>query len=385
MSLKHKKRILITIDWFLPGFKAGGPIQSCANIVAHLRHDFDFYVITRDSDYCETEPYKGIKPNTWNILENNVQVYYFSSDQLNYKNLLKVIKTLKPDTAFVNGIYSFYFSLLPLLILKRLKHQNIIISARGMLAKSAIQVKGGKKKIYLKAALLTGMYKDVRFHATHEGEKQDIVKVMGAKANVVIAPNLPKKAAALANKNRLKNRGELKLISVARISPEKNTKFALEILERCEGVGSIVFDIFGPVYNTDYWNECQEIIKRLPHNVVVNYRGSIKSESVAATLQNYHALLMPTRGENFGHIILESFTAGCPVIISDQTPWKNLSSLSIGYDLPLTNIDAYVEAICFWTKMKQEDYDVCSEQAYQYSQKYLNDEQAIKLNHLMLH
>ncbi|MFD2999134.1 glycosyltransferase [Pontibacter toksunensis] len=318
-------------------------------------------------------------------MEDNLQVYYFSSDQLNYQNLSEVIKTLKPDTVFVNGIYSFYFSLLPLLILKRLKHQNIIISARGMLAKSAIEVKGRKKKFFLKAAQLMGLYKGIRFHATHEGEKQDIVKVIGAKANVVIAPNLPKKAVALANEQRPKHKGELKLISVARISPEKNTKFALEVLERCEGIGSIKFDIFGPVYNTNYWNECQEIIQRLPLNVIVNYRGSLKSESVAATLKNYHALLMPTRGENFGHIILESFTAGCPVIISDQTPWQNLSSLSIGFDLPLTNIKEYIKAISFYTEMKQEEYDFHSELAYEYSQKFLNDEQAIKQNHLMLH
>ena len=114
MSLKHRKRILITIDWFLPGFKAGGPIQSCANIIAHLRDEFDFYIITRDTDYCETQSYKGIQSNTWNEVSENVQVYYFSSDELYVKHLYNVIKAVKPDNAFVNGIYSFYFSIIPL-------------------------------------------------------------------------------------------------------------------------------------------------------------------------------------------------------------------------------------------------------------------------------
>ncbi|RDV14856.1 glycosyltransferase [Pontibacter diazotrophicus] len=382
--MTQKPKVLISIDWFTPGYKAGGPIQSCANIVAHLQNELDFYIITRDTDYCESEPYTGIKSNSWNRVADNVQVYYFSSDQLHIKHLYNVIKAIKPDTAFVNGIYSFYFSVLPLLILKRLKHRNIIVSARGMLAKSAIHVKGGKKKLFLKVAQLTSMYKGIRFHATHEGEKQDIVQALGVGAKVVIAPNLPKKAATLVNEKRLKHKGELKLISVARISPEKNTKYALEVLERCAGVGKVTFDIYGPVYNAAYWDECQEVIKRLPKNVVVNYKGSLESGRVAATLPNYHAMLMPTRGENFGHIILESFTAGCPVIISDQTPWKNLTEFGIGYDLPLNKIEDFVEAIRELSEKEQENYDTSSEKAYLYSQQFLNDEKAVGLNHLML-
>ncbi|WP_162056428.1 glycosyltransferase family 4 protein [Pontibacter pamirensis] len=382
--MTQKPKVLISIDWFTPGYKAGGPIQSCANIVAHLRHDLDFYIITRDTDYCETEAYNGITSNSWNSVADNVQVYYFSTDQLHIKHLFKVIKAIKPDTAFVNGIYSFYFSVIPLLILKRLKHPNIIVSARGMLAKSAIHVKGGKKKLFLIAAQFTGMYKGIRFHATHEGEKQDIVQALGTEAKVVIAPNLPKKAHTLVNEKRMKCKGELKLISVARISPEKNTKYALEVLERCAGVGKVTFDIFGPVYNAAYWKECQEVVQRLPKNVEVNYKGSLESGRVANTLTNYHALLMPTRGENFGHIILESFTAGCPVIISDQTPWKNLTGLGIGYDLPLDNMDDFVEAIHELSQKEQENYDTSSEKAYLYSQQFLNDEKAVRLNHLML-
>ena len=30
--------------------------------------------------------------------------------------------------------------------------------------------------------------------------------------------------------------------------------------------------------------------------------------------------------ENFGHVIVESWQNGCPVLISENTPWKNLES-----------------------------------------------------------
>jgi glycosyltransferase involved in cell wall biosynthesis len=40
---------------------------------------------------------------------------------------------------------------------------------------------------------------------------------------------------------------------------------------------------------------------------------------------------LPTRGENFGHVISESLQAGCPVLISDQTPWQGLEEKKAGW------------------------------------------------------
>ena len=47
-----RKKVLITIDWFLPGTKSGGPVRSYANMIAYFKNEFDFYIITRDTDYC---------------------------------------------------------------------------------------------------------------------------------------------------------------------------------------------------------------------------------------------------------------------------------------------------------------------------------------------
>ena len=41
-----KKKVLIFIDWFLPGIKAGGPINSVSAIVNQLSTEFNFYVLT---------------------------------------------------------------------------------------------------------------------------------------------------------------------------------------------------------------------------------------------------------------------------------------------------------------------------------------------------
>jgi glycosyltransferase involved in cell wall biosynthesis len=381
--VKPLRKVLICIDWFVPGYKAGGPIQSCANLVAHLQEYYEFYIITRDTDYCETLPYKDVTSDKWNKLDKNINVYYFSSGSLNLQNLSNVIRGVGADTVFINGVYSLYFSILPLLVLKYQRHRNVIISARGMLATSAINVKSQKKKLFLKIGHLFGLYHGIRFHATNENEKSNIQQAISPSSAVVVAPNLPKKSKVISNLEREKRKGELRLFSIARISPEKNTKYALEILERCGNGGKVVLDLYGPIYNNDYWEECKKVINRLSENVVVNYKGSLENGKVAETLTHYHALLLPTRGENFGHIILESLTSGCPVIISDQTPWKNLANLKIGFDLPLKQVEHFVEAIHDFIIMGQEEYNSWSNSAYVYGQRFINDESAIRLNYLM--
>jgi len=79
--LIHKKKILIFIDWFLPGYKAGGPIRSVANLTAHLFSEFEFLIITRNNDYLEKSPYPNVKANQWVNFSENIKVYYLISQQ----------------------------------------------------------------------------------------------------------------------------------------------------------------------------------------------------------------------------------------------------------------------------------------------------------------
>ncbi len=381
---KIKPRILIFIDWFLPGYKAGGPIQSCANLIEHLREEYDFLVITRDTDYCETEPYNTVMAGIWNQLAPYLQVYYVAKSDLKYSILKKVASEARPDIIFINGIYSFYFSVLPLRIAKLIGAKQVIVSSRGMLAPSAIQVKGGKKKWFLRFSKFIGLYSGVRFHATNNTEQGHIRKVLGQKQEVVIAPNLSKPFIGNGLAAKIKNRGELNLVSIARISPEKNTLFALQLLAQLKQDVLVHLDIYGPVYDEVYWQECQSLIRQLPEHIKVNYHGSIENALVECTLQQYHALLLPTRGENFGHIILESLAAGVPVLISDQTPWRNLQEKYVGYDLSLDNPQHFVEAIYTLAQMPNEEFCVTSAAAAAFAKEYMLDPAAVEKNRKLL-
>ncbi|WP_289055265.1 glycosyltransferase [Carboxylicivirga marina] len=330
-----KQKILIFIDWFLPGYKAGGPVRSMANMVAYLKEEYEFYIVTRNTDYTESTPYTTVKSNCWESFAENVKVYYADKAHQNKACFKRLFTEIQPDIAYINGVYSWKFSILPLIVAKKARLKKVIVAARGMLAQSAIDVKGGKKKLFLKVARMAGLYKKVVFHATNEKEQQDIIVVLGKRCKVQVADNLPKKGLP-EFKSIVKNKGELKLVSLARIAPEKNTLFAIERLAELNDFdGQITFDLYGQIYSEDYWQKCQSVITKLPSNIKVEYKGTVDAELVGTTIQNYHSLFMPTRGENFGHVILESLSAGRPVLISDQTPWRGLVSENAGWDLKL--------------------------------------------------
>jgi glycosyltransferase involved in cell wall biosynthesis len=379
--VKELPKVLIFIDWYLPGFKAGGPIQSCVNLVSHLKQDFEFYIITRNTDYTSTVPYTEINSDSWNSM-NGTQVYYLSRKAKKSQKIRALINEVDPDVVYVNGIYSFYFSILPIIVSKQLGYHNILVAVRGMLAQSAINVKGFKKKLFFRLAKAYKLYRNISFHATNDAEEADIRAALGDKVHVKVATNLPKKSERkkALQLERIKKPGELDLISVARIAPEKNTKFALEVLRDFKGQGKIKMDLYGPVYNEAYWNECNAIIAQMPDNISVEYKGSLEKEKVHKMLLHCHALFMPTKGENFGHIILESFSTGSPVLISDQTPWKNLTKKGVGYAIPLKDTDAYHAALTDLLQLNQEQFNALSERAHAFATAYCNDEKLVEAN-----
>ena len=377
--MKPKKKILVFTDWFIPGFKAGGPIRSCVNLVENLNDIFDFSVITRDTDYCETTPYASVKSNEWNKTKNGLRIYYFSADQLNKKNIRAVLAGEEFDFVYMNSVFSLYFTIYPLLILKKNKFQHIVLAPRGMFAKNALAIKAMKKNMFLFLARCTGLFNDITFSASNYQEAGEIKKAMGVHTSVKIAANLPKKDSLKPFTSRTKISGSVKLINIARIAPEKNLKYALEVLLMVEE--KVEFDIYGPIYDRNYWEECRKLIEQMPVNIKINYKQAIENNKIPLLLPEYHFMFMPTLGENFGHIILESLSSGCPVIISDKTIWKNAPDKPVlGWDIPLDQKSLFVDTIEKCAGINQEEYIKISESAYKNAVLFRGNNNLIKEN-----
>ncbi|WP_296404593.1 glycosyltransferase [Psychrobacter sp.] len=332
-------KVLIFSEYYLPGYKGGGPIKTIKNLVENL-DEFFVRIITNDRDLGSEQPFKSIIPGKWNNLSNS-QIFYAQPGLKGFIQIIKIVLDRnKYNIIYVNSFFSIKFSLLPT-VLGKLLNRQVILGPRGEFSEGALKLKNTKKNIFIKAYKLLGLPRGIVFQASSTYEAQDIRNALGLKAAIVIAEDVG--SQDFAKNISIRNDQITKAVFISRISPKKNLSFALESLKRVKS--ELIYDIYGPIEDLSYWQECQMIIRELPSNITVQYMGELTPNKVVKALSSYDFFFMPTKGENYGHVIAEALCAGLPLVIADTTPWRNLESLGIGWDLPLDNIDAFSEVI----------------------------------------
>jgi len=376
-----KLKILTFLDYYLPSYKAGGPIRTLSNMVNQLGDEFHFKIITRDRDFGDCTSHSEIMINTWHSV-GKARVFYLSPKNLYMKVLRHLIYSIDFDIIYLNSFFSPIFTIKPL-VLRRLgliPNVPVIIAPRGEFSSGALAMKSFKKYIYLAAAKMIGLYRGVVWQASSKYEEKDIRRWFGDCAKVIIAPNIPSSVTGLrvTLSIRRKIAGNLKIVFLSRISRKKNLCSALGMLANLKG--KVQFDIYGPLEDLNYWTECNRIINFLPNNIKVQYMGAINHNRVSTIIEKYDLFFLPTLGENFGHVILEALVAGCPVLISDQTPWRNLEEEGIGWDLPLNCTEKFQEVLQKCIDMNEQEYRILSERAHKFGLKIVEDKTALNLN-----
>ncbi|MCH9689501.1 MAG: glycosyltransferase family 4 protein [Gammaproteobacteria bacterium] len=343
-----KPVVLIFIEYYLPGYKNGGPIRTISNIVERLGDDFKFKIITRDRDSGEKTPYSSIIEGQWQPV-GKAQVLYLSPKASRIIALHKLINNTHFDILYLNSFFDLTFTIKPLIIrfLSRIISKPIILAPRGEFSPGALNLKKIKKTAYIAFVSRLKLYKNIIWHASSEQEKIDIKnQAFITTKNIHIALNLPASSSiqtSHAVKDQLPAAQSLKILFLARISPMKNLDYALNVLMKVNA--QIIFDIYGPLTDPKYWKKCQSLIASMPENITVNYCGSVAHELTASIFQQYNLFFLPTRGENYGHVIAESLSEGTPVLISDRTPWHALEEDLLGWSFPLENNTAFVQCI----------------------------------------
>lgn len=357
--MKSKLKILIFVSYYLPGYKSGGPLRTIANMVEHLSNDFEFWIVTRDRDLGDEFSYPNVAVNGWNDV-GNAKVFYISPDRQTLRGMTGIINTVLYDVLYLNSFFDPVFTLKLLLArrLGKIKEAPIVLAARGEFSVGALRLKRFKKRVYLYAAKWLGLYDGIYWHASSVHEAADIQKEFTVNNNrLIIALDLPSNfypidvsSLILGEKN-----DTLRVIFLSRISPMKNLDYALHVLRHVKA--RITFDIYGPIEDEIYWQECKHEINIMPQNILVTYCGTVLPENVSKTFALYDLFLFPTRGENYGHVIAESLCAGTPVLISDQTPWQDLKSDSLGWDLTLEQVNGFVHRLESYAIKKSHKQD----------------------------
>ena len=367
----EKKKILVLVDWFAPGYKAGGPIQSCVNFAFSFKNEFDIYVLTTDTDHGETTPYEGIPTGRWlTNLHADFKVKYLPKAGLKAAQIRKEARELNADYIYLNHLFSPLFVVYPLWLKYRGQLRGeIVLCPRGALYDSALSVKPWKKTPFLKLFRWMALHKRILFHATNEREKAAILRFFPG-SRIQIADNLPK-ADQQAYESCSKEQGLVKCIFIARIVPIKNLLFLIKALEKVKA--DVELTVVGPTEDNAYWAECSKAIDGLEKNIRVNYLGPRRNDELMPLLRQHHVFVLPTTGENFGHSIFEALLAGRPVLISDQTPWLTLSPKKAGWDLPLEDAGGFTRVIEAAAAWDQSTFDEWGRAAWSYANAFIKN------------
>jgi glycosyltransferase involved in cell wall biosynthesis len=334
-----------------------------------MKNNYEVRIFTSNRDFGSKEAYPNIQTDQW-LVQDGVYIFYASQQQLSWKVVINQIKTLCPDYVYVNSLFSRYFAVYPLLM-KRFGSikARIILAPRGMLKDTALRFKPGKKKLFLWLFKIFKFPTLIQFHATDTAEAEDITTCFGGAADITLISNFPGVQKKFVEPGE-KDKKSLKMIFIGRIHPIKNLFFLLECLRKIST--NIQLTIVGTLEDEQYWQRCNELIKKFPNNITVSFVGDVNHSMLEKMLYDHHVFVLPTLGENFGHAIFEALAAGRPALISNQTPWKNLVIQNAGWDLSLNDATVFVNTIEQIAAMTREELLVWCKGAWQLCYNFIN-------------
>ena len=355
-------------------------MRTISCMVEALAPHFDFRIVTLNHDSGRTEIYDSVMTHAWNQV-GSAQVYYIPGWSVSL--IEQVAKEVDPDLIYLNGFFATS-SIYGLLArnLGRLSNVRFILATRGDLASGALGLKTPKKRVYMAIARMFNLYKDLRWHASSEREKSEMLAQLqsfGVNSDqVLVAPDLGFGYTNTPTSRPQKRPGQARFVIVSRITRMKNLLFTLDRLAEVQG--EITLDIFGPIEDRELWAECERKIAALPKNVTVKYHGAVPLEGVLGEMSQRHFFILPTLGENYGHVIIEAAASGCPVIISDRTQWSGLEQRRAGWDISLDDSSRWTSVLQSCVDMSEEQYESMAESASKFGRAVMESHENLEAN-----
>jgi glycosyltransferase involved in cell wall biosynthesis len=382
-----KKRVLIFCEFYRPGHKGGGAMQSVVNLVDRLHDLFEFSVVCRNHDGGnDRSAYGKVRTGEWNDLGDH-WAYFVDPSKCTKRFAAKVICDHKPDVIFINSV----FGLTTRVVLEArrkgwIEDIPVIIAPCGELSDGCLSIKPLKKSAFLKYAKLIGLYDGVIWKPTTDQGAEEIRKQFGRMAQIAIAPDiapdLELPESSLGDKPE-KAVGKVKLATVARIAPIKNIDYLLERLAECR-TGEYELDLIGGVDDVGYWSSCERKIRELPGNVKVNIVGPVDHAEVMQRLARSHYFVLPTLSENFGYAFLEALALGCPILISENTIWSRVEKAGCGRVLRLDSPREWVDALQGCANVANDEFATLSTKSRDFAREWIVSSQDADRNAVIL-
>jgi glycosyltransferase involved in cell wall biosynthesis len=384
-----KPRVTIVCRSFPPAYLRGGPARSLGALVEALGEEFRFSVITSAYDESSVGTMPGIQSDQWSR-RGSVAVWYSSKKRPAPWGIARLIRALSPDVLYLNSQFDVWFAVLPLLACRLTSRTfAVLLAPRGELSLGALSLKRRKKRLFLSVYRLLRLDRFADWHASTEIERSDIERVYGTGPRIHVASDLRLDLPAIQqvqgetnsiDARRLKH-GETTIVYLSRIVPKKNLATLLNALPLLEH--SVHLSIAGPIEDKRYWRKCERLIRALPKSQTAAYVGTILPHDVVAFLERFDLFVLPTLGENFGHVVLESLAAATPVIVGNDTPWQRVQEVGAGMLCDPSSPPALARQIDQFVQMSGDEQRRMRLAARRFARELITDPSGVDANRAM--
>lgn len=384
LETKTKKRCLIFTEYFLPGHAGGGATQTSKNLIERLGDRYEFSVMTGDRESPSAKPYENVDFGKW-VDVIGAKTYYSPVTLKYLLSMPKLVREANPDVVYLNSFFSPRMALF--MLLRRfwlIPKIPVIVAPEDELSEGALNSKRAKKDRFISIVKLLGLYsRKVFWKASSPQEKKEIESFFGESINIHVAasatPRMLFENFSIERKP-VKEEGKVIFSFVSRITEKKHLHYAFEAMKDLKG--DVQFDVYGPIEDKTYWREkCEPVINELPPNIKVLLHGGVPHAEVAERLSTSHFFVLSTLSESFGHVVLEAMAGGCPVVLSDRTPWHDLESVGLGWEIPLEEKEKWKEILQYCVDMNATDYFPMANRARKHAVEKLDSPEIINANY----
>ena len=332
---------ILTMVYFsaFPSMHAAGPAGTIERLAEELSEYFNITVISLNFDRSRREELfhnrdsVTTKRTGYNIL---YLPYKFSSIFELYERLRK-----NQGSLTIHCLYDFRLSIPALLISLLVRPRKKVVHLPHGIFMDVIQNKHQlRKRLFCSFLAWRPIRARVIHVASSPREMAEVKKRVGPNARaVVIAHFASNFVRFLQQPQREKVVGALTIAFVGRVVEQKNLIFAIEALAAA-GVAAQLH-VFGEASDNKYVRECQRIVLERKVSELVIFRGMLTREMLLLEMSKMDLFFLPTRGENFGHAILEALSIGLPVLLSTETPWNDVGTYQAGWTLDLVEREKF--------------------------------------------
>ena len=281
-----------------------------------------------------------------------------NSDGISKKKIDAIFLVKNFDIIHFFGAWTLFH--IKIILLALLFKKKIIITPMGCFDEWSLNQRKNKKKIALYIYQIFFLNRANVIHVTSDQEKVSLQKICNNK-NIIMIPHgtdpvviKPKKFFEGTKK---------KAIFFSRLHKKKGIE---ELVDSWLNIKNNDWELH--IYGFDYDGYNKLIKKKIKNNKSISIFEPILSKN-HELFEKYDFMILPSRSENFGFVVLEAMQCGLPVLTTNGTPWHMIEKNNAGWiiDKNLTELESKINKIF---SLPKEEFEKKSAAAINFSKTF---------------